>query len=179
MTTPTYRRALKEAEKNLLRLTSEREALDLAIIRTRQTVLTLRMQVDGDAGYSTANPKTLTEAVEWILIGSKVPLEAPKIRDRVVALPFDIKSSNPLASIYSVLKRLNEQGLSKVAYKVGSDGKSLLWYSRSFWSGRIHKLPDGWVLPSPEEVDRQWDAHTASFEEADGEKVKKKGSAKK
>lgn len=150
-----YKGVLKTAEKELIEMFRERERLERTIARQRQTVIALRMKVDGDSfpkdHIETFKPKNLTDACRWVLYGTRRPLDAPTIRDRVEALGYDIGSSNPLASVHSVIKRLIEQGEVKRAYQRGRNN-DLLPYTLAFWdtSGAFEplKLPDGWVLPT-------------------------------
>jgi hypothetical protein len=154
-----YRTVLKSAEKELIDMFREREALERRIARQRQTVVALRMKVEGDQypkhHIETFTPKNLTDACRWVLCGATKPLDAPAIRDRVEALAYDIGSSNPLASVHSVLKRLIEQGEVRRAYQLGR-GNELLHYTLAFWEVSDvfapRPVPAGWVLPTDAQI---------------------------
>jgi hypothetical protein len=159
MTDPTYRSALKLAEKELVSLFRQRETVERQIARTRQTVISLRMKIAGDArpgdNFSHFVPQNLTDACRWVLQAASKPLDVPTMRDRIEALAFDIGSSNPLASIHSVVKRLAEQGEVRSAYRVSPE-HGYLWFTHAFWWGQLEKLPAGWVIPTEEEFEREW-----------------------
>lgn len=159
----TYRLALKKAEQELFELLQSRDLLERHIAQTRQTVATLRTKVDGDvaAGRTAAFiPRTLTDACRWILQAAPQPLDAPTIRINVEASGFDIRSSNPLASVHSVLKRLIQQGEVRNAYRTDKDGRLLFW-SRAFWYGDPGAIPKPWVTRTPDEVAVEHAEHLA------------------
>jgi hypothetical protein len=168
-----YRRVLKGAEKELIDMFRQRDALEHQIARQRQTVIALRMKVDGDRfpkdRIEIFKPKTLTDACRWVLAGAMKPLDAPEIRDRVEALGYDIGSSNPLASVHSVIKRLIEQREVKRAYRVGS-GNEPLSFTAAFWDISSdfapRKLPEGWCFPT--------DAQLKEADKRRGERLEKK-----
>ena len=112
-----YKRALKAAEREMLRLMQEKETIHRRIEDTRQTILALRTKVDGDPirGVSAFMPRTLTDAVMAVLVSARKPLVPIEVRDRVLVLGFKMSSSNPLASIHSVIKRMYEQGRIRFA----------------------------------------------------------------
>ncbi len=151
-----YEAALKVAQRELVDLTNKREALDRHIAQTRQTVLILQQKVytspEGIVGATT--PTNLTEACYWALVASKVPLNAPTIRDRVIAYGFKITSSNPLASVHSILKRMTERGDVFIVLRRNADGSFQLM-PRCFWWGQ-YELPKGWALEDTKAVEKQW-----------------------
>lgn len=153
-----YRDNLAVAQEDLLKMCAQREELDREIARMRQYVQTLLIMLEpaaprpGGATFYNTIGNNLTEVVRLILSGSNRPLNVPTIRDQVIKFGFEIKSSNPLASIHSVISRLIEQGEVHVVCRLHDDGE-LKIYTRSFWWGEYGKLPKGWVLEDQEKLD--------------------------
>jgi hypothetical protein len=151
------KRDLKLAQDALLRLCNQRDDLDREIARTRQYVQTLWIMSEPRPPYSSENTlhaaigNNLTEAVRVTVMASTKPLNAIEIRDQVIRFGFDITSSNPLASVYSVLKRLIEQGEIYSVYRLFPDGEPQI-FTRAYWwgDGENYKLPKGWVLETKE-----------------------------
>jgi hypothetical protein len=151
MARPNYKSTLKGARRELQLLYQEREQLERKIARVRQSVVALTLLVEHSPDINTDVPRRLTEAVQLELQSDRNPLETPAIRTGIENQGFDIRSSNPLASIHSVLKRMIERGLVRVVFRRGPGGRGLLFYTRAFWWGD-HGPPAGWVSPTPEEI---------------------------
>lgn len=153
------RGSLKSAQEELLKLYKQREEMDREIARTRQYVQTLWMMVSKEPHTRenmlfTVIGSNLTEAVRIVLSASTRPLDAPTIRDQVIKYGFELTSSNPSASVHSVLKRLIEQGEVHVVTQLHPDGDEKL-FVRAYWWGEYAKLPQGWVLADPNRIDKQ------------------------
>lgn len=177
MTDPAYRKTLKLAERDLLELLRHREDVDRQIAQTRQTVIALRLKVAGDRDPRTewqVLPGTLTEAIAWVLTAATKPIDAPTIRDRVEALGFDIASSNPLASVHSVLKRMIERGEVKEAYVKHPSGRGIEFIPRYYWWTRLD-APPGWALLTITEFRKLFAEHLKSLGAAEREPAKKRG----
>jgi hypothetical protein len=114
MTQPTYRRALIAARKDLDRLQREREEIDRKIARLRQTIISLgavtrESKKREKQKHFISEKEPLTEAVQSVIAASEVPLHPQGIRRILQDLGYHITSSNPSASIWSVLKRLEDK----------------------------------------------------------------------
>ena len=136
----TVRKDLKEAYR-------EREELDRKIAKLRQTVVTLGALCEegGEREFLKvlgSLKEDLTTACHDAILASGTPVSPTDIRDTLEDLGFRFKSSNPLASIHSVLKRLLEQKqITRLAQIKADDSIS---NERKYWCGK--KLPASWVL---------------------------------
>lgn len=146
-------KTLRAARDELERLFRQREDLEREIARTREAVISLGLMVEHDQTLSTAVylPTSLTEACVNAILVSNKPIDAVSIRKHVERMGFDIKSSNPLASVYSVLKRLIQQKQLRAVYRVESDGtfRRLPAY---FWSATDARMPKGWAVVTDEQL---------------------------
>ena len=107
MTDQDYRRALDAAIKEYEALGGQRRDIDRRLAELSQTIATLSRLV----GLTPTVPLGLTDAVRLAVRGAGVPTTPVEIRDRLVAIGFDLsKYSNQLAAVHTILKRLNEAG---------------------------------------------------------------------
>jgi hypothetical protein len=102
-----YRRALDAALREYETLSAERATLDDRLAQLRHSIAALTKL----CGYEPTVPLGLTDACRLVLRNAVTPVTALEVRDRLAAIgvPLD-KYSNPLASIHTVLKRLQEGG---------------------------------------------------------------------
>jgi hypothetical protein len=161
MSRDTYRKALKAAERELLKLIRLQEDTTRKIAQTRQTVLTLRTKlIPDDSQRNNRNsylPKTLTDACRSVILATKTPVDAHDVRDRVEASGFEIKAKNKLASVYSVIRRLLQQReIVSVFRMVPNTTRPLVW-SESYWiNHETFPPPKGWKIFSEEEVKHEY-----------------------
>lgn len=122
MRKPEYIKALKTAQDDLEKLFRDREELERKIARTRETVISLGLLVDHKPGYTSRYlPSSLTEACLNAIFAARVPLDPIGIRKDVERIGFDIGSSNPLASVYSVLNRLLQRKEIRKVYRLNPE----------------------------------------------------------
>src|SRR5215471_5009265 len=107
MSKEEYRRALDAAVREYERLSAEHAALESRIAQLRHSIAALTKL----CGYEPTVPLGLTDACRLVLRNSTSSLTALEVRDRLAAIGVDLdKYSNPLASIHTVLKRMQEAG---------------------------------------------------------------------
>lgn len=154
MTRRDYREMLTQLRSDLADLEKERETIEHRIAKLRQSVIMLGGLCDDPEPIQTAkvlrdgrNPKGLTGAVLSTLLASDLPMDASEIRKVLVSLGYPFKSSNVLASIYSVLKRLRERGqVDLVSGPIESNERGT--YVGTAYAYPYHPLPDFWeVVP--------------------------------
>lgn len=105
--TDEYRTALDAASREYETLLAERARIDARIAQLAQTIGSLMRlcNLQPTVGWG------LTDAVRGVLRAAGHPLTAVEVRDQLEAMGFDIaRYSNDLASIHTVLKRLNQAG---------------------------------------------------------------------
>jgi hypothetical protein len=102
-----YRHALDAACREYEELGRQRAVIDARLTQLTQSIGTLTKL----CGFAPAIPWGLTDACRAILRNGGVPLSPTELRDRLVAIGFDLsKYSNELAAIHTVLRRLNDSG---------------------------------------------------------------------
>ena len=102
-----YRRALEKATREYEALLAERARLDERLAQLAQTIGSLMRLCKLTPTVSLG----LTDACRMVLKAAGHPLTAVEVRDRLEAMGFDVaRYSNDLASIHTVLKRLNQAG---------------------------------------------------------------------
>ena len=107
MTHQDYRRALEAAVREYEALGDKRRAIDQRIAELAQTIGTLTKLL----GLTPTVPMGLTDAVRLVVRGAGVPMTPIEVRDRLVAIGFDVsKYVNDLAAVHTIVKRLNESG---------------------------------------------------------------------
>ncbi|MGE5246186.1 MAG: hypothetical protein ACM3SQ_18325 [Betaproteobacteria bacterium] len=102
-----YRRALEAAIAEYEALGARRREIDERLGQLAQTIGTLNRL----CGFVPTVPWGLTDACRLVLRNAAVPLTPTDVRDRLASMGFDLsRYSNELASIHTVLKRLNRAG---------------------------------------------------------------------
>lgn len=102
-----YRVALDTATREYEALLAERARVDARIAQLAQTIAGLMRLCNLQPTVSWG----LTDAVRAVLQAAGHPLTAIEVRNQLEALGFDVaRYSNDLASIHTVLKRLNTAG---------------------------------------------------------------------
>ena len=139
----TYRRTLKAARNELINLYRGREETDRKIARLRQTVVTLgalcRESSEREAQKRwVTHSGSLTEAVMDTVMASDEPLQPKEIQRVLEDMGYDIGSSNPLASVHSVIRRLLQQRRLRGCERVVNSRPRL-----GFWWGD-KKPPKPW-----------------------------------
>ncbi len=106
-TTDRYRRALEAAVREYERLGQARAEIDKRLAQLAQTIGSLSRLCN----LTPTVPYGLTEACRLVLKAAGHPLTATEVRAQLDAMGFDLERySNDLASIHTVLKRLNASG---------------------------------------------------------------------
>lgn len=107
MTHDDYHRALDAATREYEDLSRQRAALDYRLAQLAQTMGTL-MRL---CGLTPTVPWGLTDLCRMVLKTAGHPLTALEVRAQLEAMGVDLsRYSNELASIHTVLKRLNDSG---------------------------------------------------------------------
>ena len=102
-----YRRALEKATHEYEALLAERTRLDERLAQLAQTIGSLMRLCDLTPTVSLG----LTDACRMVLKAAGHPLTAVEVRQQLEAMGFDVaRYANDLASIHTVLKRLNQAG---------------------------------------------------------------------
>lgn len=102
-----YRRALEKATREYEALLAERARIDARLARLAQTIGSLMRLCNLTPTVSLG----LTDACRMVLKAASHPLTAVEVRDQLEAMGFDVaRYANDLASIHTVLKRLNQAG---------------------------------------------------------------------
>jgi hypothetical protein len=103
----SYRRALEDALREYEQILQQRAELDVRRAQLLQTIGTLSRLCK----LVPTVPLGLTDACRMALRAAGHPLTAAEIRDHLGAMGFEWSAySNPLASIHTVLKRLQQAG---------------------------------------------------------------------
>ena len=106
-TADRYRSALDAAIREYERLGQQRAEIDERLARLAQTIGSLSRLCN----LTPTVPFGLTEACRMVLKAAGHPLAATEVRAQLDAMGFDLaRYSNDLASIHTVLKRLNASG---------------------------------------------------------------------
>jgi len=107
MSKEEYRRALDAAVREYERLSAEHATLESRIAQLKHSIAALTKL----CGYEPTVPLGLTDACRLVLRNAVAPLTALEVRDRLASIGVDLdKYSNPLASIHTVLKRMQDAG---------------------------------------------------------------------
>ena len=157
MSEKQYQQLLATARRDLKLAYREREHLDRTIAKLRQTVVSLGALCDEEGSgledfkvWFSPIGKNLTEAVTNAVVGSKKPVSPVEIRNILEDLGYRFQSSNPLASIHSVVKRLVEQEVFIKTARANPDGsvddRGHLWWGYA-------SPPEPWVLETDTELD--------------------------
>jgi hypothetical protein len=102
-----YQRALDAAVREYETLVAERGELDARISQLQHSIAALTRL----CGFEPTVPLGLTEACRLVLRNSPVPLTALELRDRLTSIGVDVtRYSNALASIHTVIRRMQESG---------------------------------------------------------------------
>jgi hypothetical protein len=102
-----YRRALKAAIAEWQELAGRRAEIEERLAQLTETIGTLTKL----CGLTPTVPWGLTDACRTILRNAGRPMTPVEIRNRLAAIGFDLsRYANDLASIHTVLKRLNRAG---------------------------------------------------------------------
>src|SRR5580765_2517539 len=102
-----YRRALDAAVREYEKLLAEHAAIERRLAQLKHSIAALTKL----CGYEPTVPLGLTDACRLVMRNASQPLTALEVRDRLASIGVDLeKHSNPLASIHTVLKRLQEAG---------------------------------------------------------------------
>lgn len=143
---------LKRARKDLKEAYRQREQLDTKIGKLRQTVITLGVMCEEEENIALeflkvwgARSGKLTEMVGNALHGASAPLTAIDVRDLLEDLGYRFKTANPLASIHSVIKRLEEQDIVVRVRQEQGDGTYS--HTSKFWPAS-RTLLRGWCRHS-------------------------------
>jgi hypothetical protein len=107
--TKDYANDFKEALRELIRMSAEREQLETKIAKQKKRVAALYELVQTDEGSSAVPGLVdgLTDACRIVLRAAERPLFPAEVRDRVQALGLP-SQSNLLASVHTTLKRLKD-----------------------------------------------------------------------
>jgi hypothetical protein len=107
MSKDEYRRALDAAVREYEKLSAEHAALEGRLNQLRHSIAALTKL----CGYEPTVPLGLTDACRLVLRNAAQPLTALEVRDRLASIGVDLeKHANPLASIHTVLKRMQRAG---------------------------------------------------------------------
>jgi hypothetical protein len=107
MSKDEYRLALEAAAREYEALGQERQRIDQRLGELAQTIGTLTRL----CGLTPTVPWGLTDACRTVLRSAGLAMTPTEVRERLAAIGCDLSSySNPLASVHTVLKRLNESG---------------------------------------------------------------------
>ncbi len=107
MSSDEYRAALDAATREYEVLLAERARIDARIAQLAQTIGSLMRLWNLQPTVSWG----LTDAVRSALQAAGHPLSALEVREQLAAIGFDLsRYANDLASIHTVLKRLNQAG---------------------------------------------------------------------
>lgn len=106
-TTGDYKRALETACREYERLQQQRTDLERRLTQLHETINALVRL----CGYTPTVPWGITDAVRVVLMRANEPMTPLDVRDRLRAIGFDLsKYASDLATIHTVLKRLNRAG---------------------------------------------------------------------
>jgi hypothetical protein len=141
MSPETYKAALQQARRELGETIAELEsikgkegALEVRIVELRQTVASLA-RLCGEQ-HAEEDEMGLTDAVRLAVKTAATPMNPQRVRERIEGMGFNIGShSNIMASIHTVLKRLERQG--DVADQGGNNYR---WAGESDKAARIARI---------------------------------------
>lgn len=143
-----YRHALDAAVKEYETLGAQRRDIDRRLAELSQTIGTLSRLL----GLTPTVPLGLTDAVRLAVRGAGMPITPVEIRDRLVAIGFDLsKYTNELAAVHTILKRLNDAG--EIRFVPRSSGKH-----QYVWNHAVRTV----VVPDIRRVARDNDAERSS-----------------
>jgi hypothetical protein len=124
-TADDYRRALETAIREYETLTRQRGEIDERVAQLTQTIGSLTRL----CGLTATVEWGLTDACRLVIRNAGRSLTAVEVRDRLASIGFDLsKYSNELASIHTVLKRLNQAG--EIHLVPGAKGKQAVMWVR-------------------------------------------------
>ena len=132
MKSDEYRRALDAACREWETLARQRADLEQRLTQLTETIGTLTKL----CGLTPKISWGLTDACRAILRNAGSPMTPVEIRNRLAAIGFDLAAySNELASIHTVLKRLNKsgelrfvaRGRGKHAYEWNRPPRTVVW----------------------------------------------------
>jgi hypothetical protein len=107
VTSDEYTRALDAACREYEEVARQRAALDKRLAQLHESIGALTRL----CGYTPTVSWGLTDACRVVLARAEHPLTALAVRDRLVAIGFDLsRYSSDLSAIHTVLKRLNRAG---------------------------------------------------------------------
>jgi hypothetical protein len=118
-----YRRALEAALREYEDVGQQRAILDRRLAELHRTISSLTRL----CGLTPTVSLGLTDGCRMVLKAAGRPLTAVEVRDELAAWGFDVsKYANDLASIHTVLKRLDQAGETRPAgYSTGR--RSYVW----------------------------------------------------
>ena len=157
-----YREILDQLRFDLAGLEREREDVEHRIAKLRQTVIMLGGLCDDPEPLQAAKllrrvhkAGSLTDAVHSALMAVDQPMDAREIRDVLINLGHPFKSSNILASIYSVLKRLREREEVQLVSGPRVNEKGETYTDTAYWCSFVNELPEGWgIVPLQKSLKR-------------------------
>jgi hypothetical protein len=118
-----YRRILEKATREYETLLAERTRLDERLAKLAQTIGSLMRLCNLTPRVSLG----LTDACRMVLKAAGHPLTAVEVRQQLEAMGFDVaRYANDLASIHTVLKRLNQAGQADFVPR-GHDKPAYRW----------------------------------------------------
>jgi hypothetical protein len=135
MTPRDAKTELLEARQKLEQMYVEKDEIEVRIAKQKRIVaaLTELADVGEDSGPPEGLVKGITDACKTAVIGATKPLYPSEVRDRIKALGFP-DQQNLLASVHTVLKRLDQAG----EIKLTEDGT----YRRMTLGERIGRTPN-------------------------------------
>jgi hypothetical protein len=106
---------LIEARKNLEQMYVEMDTLEMRIAKQKRVIAALTELADmsEDSEPPAGLVKGITDACKTAVLGADKPLYPSEVRDRIKTLGFP-DQKNLLASVHTVLKRLDEAGEIKL-----------------------------------------------------------------
>jgi hypothetical protein len=139
--TDSFKKAIEDAKKKLLRLVDQRDTIGTEIERTKNAIEALAYMLDNPDETATEladlneiiGPRGMTDAISRILQSTAAPLTPVEVKESLSSTGFDLTNySNALASIHTILKRLGQTENVEVTNK---DGKTAY-----VWKG-IRRFP--------------------------------------
>jgi hypothetical protein len=134
-----YRTQIRTALRELVAKGEQRTEIDREMANLRQLIrANANMLPDGErkvfiSEMDEAEPAGFTDTIRRLFQSSKNGLTPVELRDALVASGMDFSSqSNPMASIHSVLKRLEKSGFisRKIFSKPGEDDHAVYFHPR-------------------------------------------------
>jgi hypothetical protein len=128
-----YRRALDAACREWETLARQRAQLEERLTQLTETIGMLSKL----CGVTAKLAWGLTEACRTVLRNARGPMTPVEVRNRLAAIGFDLSEyANELASIHTVLKRLNQsgqlrlvpRGRGKQAYEWSRMPRTVIWH---------------------------------------------------